>query len=89
MLSSVIITQILGGIQAAINEAPQIEALVSSAKACFDALFTGGLISAATQNACHAFVDGLAAMKAAGIVPPAWQIEADPVAAVVTPAPSK
>lgn len=81
---SVIITQILAGIQAAINAAPQIEGIVTSAKALFASLFESGLISVDLQNATHAYVDAIAAMKRNGIVPPQWQVEPDPVTPAAT-----
>ena len=76
-----ILQQILAGIQAAINAAPQIEGIVASAKALFVSLFNGGVITVAQQQAAHAYVDAGAAMWQANLIPPQWQVQPDPVAA--------
>lgn len=74
---------ILQGILAAISAAPQVEAIVTAGKNYISSLFSSGLISADTQNVLHAYVDAHWASVKAGIIPPAWQVDADPA---VTPA---
>ena len=81
-----LIPQILAGIQAALNAAPQIEGIITSAKALFVSLFEAGLISKEQQDTIHGYVDAIAAMKKAGIVPPHWQVEADPTTPAVAAA---
>ena len=79
-LASPIIQQILAGIQAAIAAAPQVEGIVTSAIALWKSLFEAGLISADQQNAMNAYILGIAGLKATGLLPPAWQVQPDPVA---------
>lgn len=69
---------ILQGIQAALSAAPQVEAVITAAKEWLDALADNGVIPSATQNALHAWVDTHAEIVAAGITPPAWQVQPDP-----------
>jgi hypothetical protein len=76
---------VLQGIQAALGLAPQVEAVAISAKSLISALFAAKLISAEQQNALHAWVDSHAQLAAAGIVPPAWQVQPDPVAITAAP----
>ncbi len=89
MTIAVLIPQIISGIQAAINAAPQIEAIVTSAKAWFTSLFEGGLITIAQQKAIHDHIDSISAMAKLGIVPPHWQVEADPGAVTLLPSAAK
>jgi hypothetical protein len=83
---AVLIPQIIAGVQAAINAAPQIEAIVTSAKAWFTSLFEGGLITIAQQKAIHDHIDSISAMAKAGIVLPHWQVEQDPGTVAATAA---
>jgi hypothetical protein len=69
---------IVQGIQAAIQAAPTVEAIVSQAKQFISSLFTAGLIPKETQDAIHAYVDAVCAAALAGQEPPQWQVEADP-----------
>jgi len=69
---------ILAGIQAAIAIAPQVEEIVVSAKALITALFTAKLLSKEQQDALHLWVDAQAALAVQGIVPPSWQVQANP-----------
>lgn len=78
-LASPIIQQILAGIQAAISAAPQIEGIVTSAIALWKSLFDAGLISVEQQVALNTFVQGIAGLKNSGLLPPAWQVQPDPV----------
>lgn len=75
---AVLIPQILAGIQAAINAAPQVIGIVNSAKALFVSLFEAGLITVEQQKAIHDHIDSIVAMAKLGIVPPHWQVEPDP-----------
>jgi len=84
-----ILPQILQGIQIAINAAPTVASLVNTAKAWFDALFEGGLVTVEQQAALHQYVDGVVALAKSGVIPPHWQVESDPATPAVTPAPSK
>ena len=69
---------ILQLIQAVLSAAPQVAELVVKAKDLIAALFTAKVITKAQQDAMHLHIDALAALHAAGIVPPAWQVEPDP-----------
>ena len=69
---------IMQGLQAAITAAPAVTELVTKAKDFISTLFSKGLISKAQQDALHAHVDSVAAMAKEGIIPPHWQVEADP-----------
>ena len=79
-----LLPQILQGIQIAINAAPTVISLVTNAKAWFTSLFEAGLITVDQQNAVHAYVDAVVGMAKAGLIPPHWQVEADP--ATIIPA---
>lgn len=79
-----IISQVLQGIQAAINAWPQVQGIITSAKAMITALFEGKVISAEDQNALHAWVDAIAYMSQKGLIPPAWTVEPDPISAPTT-----
>ena len=65
-------------IQAVLVAAPQAVELVAKAKELITALFTAKVITKEQQDAMHLHIDALAALHAAGIVPPAWQVEPDP-----------
>jgi hypothetical protein len=78
MLTSATISEIIGGIQTAIAEAPKVVALYNSAKTFISGLFGAGLISAKTQDDLHQHVDALQAAHEAGQEPPAWTVEPDP-----------
>lgn len=69
---------IIQAVLAAIQAAPQIEALVKSGKEFITELFNAGLITAEIQNATFAYVDGVCAAAKAGVIPPALQVEPDP-----------
>lgn len=71
---------ILQGILAAINAAPQVLEVISSAKQLIDSLVTGKVISTEQQTALRAYVDAHAALLASGITVPssAWAVEPDP-----------
>lgn len=78
-MSMALILSILGGFQGIISAAPQVVALVKQAKEFFEGLFKAGLITKEQQLACALQLDAHAAMVQAGIVPPPWQVEPDPV----------
>ena len=69
---------LIQGVQAAIQAAPQVIALVESGKNMITALFTAKLITAEQQSVLHAHIDSISAMAKAGIVPAHWQVQADP-----------
>lgn len=69
---------ILQGVLAAVSAAPQIEAVITSAKNFITSLVEAKIIPAALQGSLHAYVDAHAALAAAGVTPPAWKVEADP-----------
>ena len=73
-----LIPLIMQGIQAAIQAAPGVIAVVTKAKELITSLFTAGVITKEVQDALHQHVDAIAALVAAGVTPPAWQVEADP-----------
>lgn len=79
-----IISQVLNGIQAAISAWPQVQGIITSGKLMFTALFEGKVISVEDQAAVHAYLDGLSLMAKQGLIPPALQVDPDPV----TPAPA-
>ncbi len=70
---------IIQAIQAAIAAAPGVVDLVEKAKTFIDGLFTAKLITADQQTAMKNHVDSLQALALAGIVPPHWKVEPDPV----------
>lgn len=71
---------ILQGILAAIQAAPKVAEVVTSAKQLITALFNAGVISKEVQDALHSYVDAHAALVAQGIVIPnqGWSVEPDP-----------
>lgn len=77
-MTAATILLIVQGIQAAIQAAPQVEAIVAQAKQFISSLFTAGLITQAQQDSIHSFVDATCAAALAGQEPPQWQVEADP-----------
>lgn len=70
---------VLQAIQAAISAAPGVVDIVEKGKALISSLFAAGVITKDQQDALHLQVDAIAAMVAAGITPPHWQVEPDPV----------
>lgn len=81
---AILIPQILQGIQIAITAAPELIKIVDDVKAMFAGWFGKGVITVEQQNAVHAYLDAIVAMSQAGIVPPAWQVQPDPVSATAT-----
>jgi hypothetical protein len=79
LVNPVTISTVIAGIQALVTAAPKAAAVIKSAKDMIAAMFDAGLITKEQQDALNAFVDGNAALAAAGIVPPAWQVRPDPV----------
>lgn len=79
------LTLILQGILAAIQAAPQVAAVIESAKNFITSLVGGKVIPANLQGPLHAWVDNQAALAAAGVVMPAWQVEPDPAPLVQVP----
>ena len=77
-MNAALIFTILQGLQAAITAAPLALDVVKQAKALISSLFTAELITAEQQAALHLQVDAYAALAAANIVPPHWQVEPDP-----------
>ena len=69
---------IIQGFQAAIAEAPKVIDLVVKAKDYIAGLFAAKLITKDQQDLLHAHIDSIAKMAQAGIIPPSWQVEADP-----------
>lgn len=69
---------VLQGIQAAIEAAPQIEAIAIKGKEMINTLFTNNLITAEVQAAARAHVDAIQEAALRGEVPPHWTVEADP-----------
>lgn len=70
---------ILQSIQAAITLAPGVVDVATKGKDLISSLFAAGVITKDQQDALHLQVDAIAAMVAAGITPPHWQVEPDPV----------
>jgi hypothetical protein len=70
---------IIEAIEAAIKAAPQVEAIAVKGKEWVTTLFQGGLISKATQDAIHSHVDEVRDAFLAGVTPPEWTVEPDPV----------
>ena len=70
---------VMQAVQACIAAAPGVADIVVKAKDLISSLFTAQLITKAQQDALHAHVEAHAALVAAGIVPPHWSVEADPV----------
>lgn len=66
-------------INSCLAQAPKAIEVVNAAKDFIRALFEGGLLTIAEQDALMAYVNGVAALSQAGIVPPAWQVRPDPV----------
>lgn len=66
------------GLQALIAAAPKVAEIIGKAKDLITAMFTATLITKEQQDALHLHVDSLAALAAAGIILPHWQVEADP-----------
>lgn len=81
-----IIQQVLSGIAAAIAAYPQIVGIVTSGKALIQSLFDGKVISVEDQTAAHAYIDALALMAKQNLIPPALQVQPDPVEAPAKPA---
>lgn len=73
-----ILLLILQGIEATISHAPEIADIAIKAKDFFTSLFTAKLITKEQQDALHARVDATVAAAKAGIIDPAWKVEADP-----------
>ena len=73
-----VVSSVVSAIQLVIAAAPQIGTLVADTKTWISALFGGGVIDAATQNALMAHVDGIAAAVASGTVPPEFQVQSNP-----------
>ena len=69
---------ILQGILAAVQAAPQVEAVIKAAKDFITSLVASKVIPASLQDPLHAYVDSHAALAAAGIVPLGWGVEPDP-----------
>ena len=69
---------ILQGILAAIQAAPQVVEVITSAKNLISSLVTAKVIPTAQQDVLHAWVDNQAALAVAGIVLPSWQVQPDP-----------
>ena len=69
---------ILQGILAAIQAAPQVVEVITSAKNFISALAGAKVFTPEQQAALHSWVDAQAAMIASGITPPAWTVEPDP-----------
>ena len=64
----------------AVAKSDQVAALAQSAKQFITALFTAGAISKEEQDATMAYVDAAVGLVKAGIIPPHWQVQPDPVA---------
>jgi hypothetical protein len=73
-----IVITIIGLIESAIRYAPDAIKVVAQAKQFFQALLGEGVISVAQQNALNAHVDAFLLGFKAGVIPPAWIVEADP-----------
>ena len=70
---------VIQGLTALVAAAPKIEAIVAQVKTLITALFTTQQITKAQQDAMMAQVDAIVALSQAGIVPPHWRIDPDPV----------
>ena len=77
-MNPALVLQVIQLINAMLTAAPRVAELVKQGKDLITALFTAKLITKEQQDAMHAYVDGLAAMHMAGIVPQHWQVEPDP-----------
>lgn len=73
------IAAIITLIQGALAAAPQIEAVITAMKDFISGLFKGGLLTQQQQDALHQYVDAVATMVKAGVVPSHWQVQPDPV----------
>lgn len=73
-----VIFMVLGGIQAAIQEFPQIMSIVEKGKDFFSGLVGDGVITKEQQDALHQRIDDLSDAAQAGKIPPAWEVEPDP-----------
>lgn len=82
-MSPTILTLIIQGITALLSAAPQIGDLVIKTKDLITSLFTSKMITKEQQDAIHAHIDAINAMRLAGIVQPQWQVEPDPGTSVV------
>jgi len=78
ILNPATIQLILQAIQAAIAAAPEVVALGEEAKKFITGLFSAGVITKQTQDACHLQVDAWMAQAAAGIIPDSWKVQPDP-----------
>lgn len=74
---------IVSGILAAIQAAPQIESLAVDGYNFIAGLFKAGMISKEVQDAAKLHMDSIRALRDAGIVPLAWQVSTAPKPAVV------
>jgi hypothetical protein len=75
---------IIQGVLAAIQAAPQVIEVVTSAKNFIASLVGAKVISVAQQDAVHAFADAQEKLLESGYVPPAWTVEPDPGAPPIT-----
>ena len=66
---------IIAAVQTAIQEAPNVVQIVKEAKDTFQALFSAGLITKATQDACNAHVEACVDAANAGTLPPEFYVE--------------
>lgn len=75
---------VLQGLQIALNAAPDVIAIINGAKQVFSGLFEAGKITKEQQAALHGEVDSICAMAKAGLLPPEFQVEPDPVSTTPT-----
>lgn len=69
---------IVSGILALIQAAPQIAGLAEDGYKFIEGMFKAGMISKDVQDAAKLHMDGIRALVAAGITPPAWQVSTAP-----------
>jgi hypothetical protein len=77
-MTAAALAAVVAGIQAAVSAAPMVEDVIVKAKAFITSLFTAGLISAATQDSLHAYVDAVVTAAINGTVAPEYQVQPDP-----------
>lgn len=73
-----IVFTVLAAIQAAIQAAPQVKAVVVKGKEFIGALFSANIITKEQQDQLFARVDEISAAFKDGKQPPHWDVEPDP-----------
>jgi hypothetical protein len=74
-----VVSSTISAIQLAISLAQEVAPIVKAGKDWIAALFEGGVIDKATQDAAHAHIDAWATAHEAGTEKPSWTVEPDPI----------